>query len=289
MKPQHNSTLQAHTTKVLPTNTASGEPRSWKIWNIGEFAKLTGVTIRTLRFYDRKGLLSPAKVSEAGYRLYSTSEMFRLQHILMLKMLGCSLETIHLVLERSSGVELARVLAEQRAMVEQERKRLDAVSKALAAAEVCLKRDGEVSFDFIHTILKALTMQPSKESQEWIGQFYSDEQKKSLANRTPAYMLDAEQGAKVAADWSSLIAEVNQILDTDPSSAKAQALADRWMALVGLFTQGDPAMLGSLNTMYANVENAANPAPADFQAFYGNMKPAMAFIQKAVAARKATA
>ncbi len=276
-----------------PTQAAS-EPRDWKIWSIGEFATLSGVTIRALRFYDRKGLLQPAKISEAGYRLYSTNELLRLQYILTLKTLGCSLETIGAVLGRTDDEHTqatypwAELLARQRAMVESEMNRLQTVARAIAAAEEHLQREGEISYNSIHTILKVITMQPSKESQDWTMQFFTDEQKQSLAERAPSYMDDQEQGAKVAADWGGLIAEVNVAMasGSDPASPEVQALADRWMGLVGLFTQGNKEMLGSLNTMYSNVENPENPAPQDFQAFYGGMKPAMAFIQKAMATRK---
>jgi DNA-binding transcriptional MerR regulator len=290
--------MKSHPSRAekLPLATAeidkTSNPRDWSIWSIGEFAAMSGVTIRALRFYDRKGLLHPAKVSESGYRLYSTNELLRLQHIMTLKTLGCSLETIARVLEhnksvRSSAVEL---LAQQRSMVEKELNRLQIIAQAIAAAEEFVRREGEISWSSIHTILKVITMQPSKESQQWTEQFFSSEQKTTLAKHTPAYMLDKEKGAKVAADWASLIAEVNTALEhkLKPESPEAKVLADRWMALVDLFTQGNPAMLQSLNTMYSNVENSTNPAPEDFQDFYGGMKPAMEFIQSVMRIKQGT-
>ncbi|MFY0758929.1 MerR family transcriptional regulator [Metabacillus dongyingensis] len=63
-------------------------------WKTGELAKLTGLTIRTLRYYDQIKLFSPSKYSEAGYRLYNTTDLSRLQQILSLKDLGLTLEEI---------------------------------------------------------------------------------------------------------------------------------------------------------------------------------------------------
>ena len=63
-------------------------------WKTGELAKLTGLTIRTLRYYDQIGLFSPSGRTEAGYRLYTESDLARLQQILSLKELGLSLEQI---------------------------------------------------------------------------------------------------------------------------------------------------------------------------------------------------
>ncbi|MFD0715687.1 MerR family transcriptional regulator [Paenibacillus sp. GCM10027626] len=64
----------------------------------GDLAKLTGLTVRTLRFYDQIGLFSPSGQTESGHRLYSESDLSRLHQILSLKELGFSLEEIKSVL-----------------------------------------------------------------------------------------------------------------------------------------------------------------------------------------------
>ncbi|ALC83044.1 MULTISPECIES: MerR family transcriptional regulator [Bacillus] len=71
---------------------------SKKYWKVGELAKLTGLTIRTLRYYDQIGLFSPSVYSDSGYRLYDESDISRLQQILTLKDLGLSLEEIKSIL-----------------------------------------------------------------------------------------------------------------------------------------------------------------------------------------------
>ena len=65
-----------------------------KHWKVGDLAKLTGLTVRTLRFYDQIGLFSPSGQTESGHRLYSESDLSRLHQILSLKELGLSLEEI---------------------------------------------------------------------------------------------------------------------------------------------------------------------------------------------------
>lgn len=60
----------------------------------GEFAKKANVTLRTIRYYDKQGILKPSKISENGYRLYTDSDFAKLQKILSLKYLGFSLEEI---------------------------------------------------------------------------------------------------------------------------------------------------------------------------------------------------
>ncbi|MFC4600518.1 MerR family transcriptional regulator [Cohnella hongkongensis] len=69
-----------------------------RYWKVGDLAKLTGLTVRTLRFYDQIGLFSPSELTESGHRLYNDSDLSRLQQVLSLKELGLSLDEIKSVL-----------------------------------------------------------------------------------------------------------------------------------------------------------------------------------------------
>lgn len=64
-------------------------------YSSGEFARLAHVTLRTIRFYDKKNLLKPSYVSESGARFYTKEDLAKLSQILLLKYLGFSLEDIH--------------------------------------------------------------------------------------------------------------------------------------------------------------------------------------------------
>ena len=66
-----------------------------KLYSTGEFAKIAGVTLRTIRYYDKIGLLKPTKVLNNGYRRYCNSDLITLQKIVSLKQLGFSLEEIY--------------------------------------------------------------------------------------------------------------------------------------------------------------------------------------------------
>src|SRR5271165_6608829 len=61
---------------------------------VGELAKRTGLTIRTLHHYDEIGLVKPSRHGESGYRLYTAVDLARLQQVLSLKQLGFSLEEV---------------------------------------------------------------------------------------------------------------------------------------------------------------------------------------------------
>lgn len=70
-------------------------------YSVKELTKLSGISGRTLRYYDKIGLLRPRKLSDAGYRIYSDQEIDRLQQILLYKRMGLKLEEIKSILTRN--------------------------------------------------------------------------------------------------------------------------------------------------------------------------------------------
>ena len=69
---------------------------------INELAKLYNISTQTIRFYEQKGLIMPAKTSEKGYRLYDFNALIRIEEILHLRNIGMSLGEIKLYLEQKS-------------------------------------------------------------------------------------------------------------------------------------------------------------------------------------------
>lgn len=91
---------------------AAGEPgksREKQLLSVSRFADLANTTRRTLIFYDRQGLLHPARVTEKGYRLYSYSQLYELDFIL-----GLPLDQIRSCLEPGSSQELVNRLRQLR-------------------------------------------------------------------------------------------------------------------------------------------------------------------------------
>src|ERR1700761_4165346 len=90
---------------------------------VAAFAREAGVSVRTLHLYDRMGLLPPAGLTEAGYRLYGSAEWERLEQILALRFIGLPLEQIKALLAEATSLENA--LAMQREAIVRQRERLD--------------------------------------------------------------------------------------------------------------------------------------------------------------------
>src|SRR5579859_7505055 len=94
---------------------------SHKRYRANEFARLTGVSVRALHYYDRLGLLKPQGRTTAGYRLYAPTEFARLQQIVTLKFLGFSLKEVKKLL---AGADVGAALRAQRASLEHKQRQL---------------------------------------------------------------------------------------------------------------------------------------------------------------------
>ncbi|MCP4536218.1 MAG: MerR family transcriptional regulator [Chloroflexi bacterium] len=122
---------------------------------IGQFSRFSHVTVKTLRYYDKIGLLKPAEIDRfTGYRYYSASQLPRLHRILALKDLGLSLEQIGDLLEgdlspeqirgilRMKQTEIQQQVAEEQARlarVEQRLKQIE-LEEAMPTQEVLIKK-----------------------------------------------------------------------------------------------------------------------------------------------------
>ena len=83
------------------------------LYTTGEIAKLAEVSVRTVQFYDRKGILPPSQLSEGRRRLYSQEDLGKLQRICLWKTMGLSLEAIKGILESQNADKVLELLLEQ--------------------------------------------------------------------------------------------------------------------------------------------------------------------------------
>ena len=83
-------------------NLYFGKVKVGNMRTVHEVSKLTGVSIRTLHYYDQIGLLSPTSITEAGYRLYDDTALERLQHIMLFRELQFPLKDIKEIINGSN-------------------------------------------------------------------------------------------------------------------------------------------------------------------------------------------
>lgn len=93
---------------------------------VKEVSQLTGISIRTLRYYDEIGLLKPARISENQYRFYDDKDLEKLQEIMFFKEMDIPLETIKKLLENPK-LNRKEILLFQKALLERKRNRLNGI------------------------------------------------------------------------------------------------------------------------------------------------------------------
>lgn len=207
---------------------------------VGELAKQTGLTVRTLHYYDEIGLLSPSAHTATGYRLYTPGDIVRLQQIKSLRQLGWGLEEIRTALDspafspqRVIQLHLAR-LRVQIGLQQQLCRRLERL-----AANFRSVADVPVA-EFITTI----------EEITQLENHFTPEQMAEIQER--GRQLGEAHIRAVEAEWPVLIADVRAEMEkgTDPADPRVQALARRWMELVNEFSGNNPEIERVLQHRY---------------------------------------
>ena len=159
----------------------------------GEIAKKTGVSQKTVRLYDEKGLLKPSGYSEGNYRLYDNEALAVLEKIIALKQIGFSLEEIHDNLATEKDVDITEVLTRQLRILEGRKYEIE---KAIAGIHSVLLRESEPDWDSVAEIVKAMQMDQGADvnhfqallhnaGQDWYVTIY-----KSLGLQADAKVLD---------------------------------------------------------------------------------------------------
>lgn len=141
-----------------------------RLYTTGEFAKKANVSVRTIRYYDKQGLLKPSQVSESGYRLYSDEDFARLQKILTLKYLGFSLEEIQSIsLNEDVSDYVKNSLEMQKKLIRNKIEGLQVVEEALNETSRILEKEQTVDWKAILHLIHIIGMEKSLAEQYRTG------------------------------------------------------------------------------------------------------------------------
>lgn len=249
-----------------------------RVYRAHEFAKLAGVTIRTLHHYDRLGLLKPRR-NGAGYRLYAERDLERLEHIIALKFLGLPLKQIKTLLGKTH-FELSGALALQREVLNSRRELLNRTITAIEEAEEMLRRGNRPHAAILRRIIEVIEMQSNA---NWTEKYYSPEARQKMEVYKQGWSPELQE--RMSQEWTILFRDIEASLDEDPAGAKAQALTDRWCNLVGQFTRGDKEISEGLGQMWGDRANWPEEAKGQ-TAGYENQR-VWEFIARTMEVRKA--
>ncbi|PMS14620.1 MerR family transcriptional regulator [Trinickia dabaoshanensis] len=201
---------------------------------VGELAKRSGLTVRTLHHYDEIGLLTPSARADNGYRLYDRRDVARLHQIVALRRFGLSLAEIGAYFAQPNA-PLASIVERQIAMLDEQIDQAARLREHLVRLRGTLLEGQEPELaDWLST-LELMTM---------YDKYFS---KDELA-RLPMYY----DSQAMETQWSELIDEARALMEggTPPEDEKPRALSVRWMTMLARDTNGDPRLLAKLNRMH---------------------------------------
>src|SRR4051794_17373310 len=209
---------------------------------VKEVAELSGTTVRALHHYDQIGLLRPSDRSESGYRLYSRGDLERLQEILGWRELGFSLSEIRELMD-DPHYDRPRALQRQRALVDDQAERLDALRDplAIAAHESGTNQQEANMFQGFHNEYE------DEARERWGG---TPEFEESM-RRTSAY--GEAEWASIRDEGDAIGAEFAALMEAgaDPAGAEATELALRHRAHISRwFYECTPRIHHGLAEMY---------------------------------------
>jgi len=211
---------------------------------VGEIAKKTGTTVRTLQYYDKEGILTPSTESEGGRRLYTNKDIVKLYQIQSMKYLGFSLEDIKNRLPKiNTPKEISAVLTEQAKGVRETIKSLKEVLESIEKLNTEVLQMETVAWEKYADIVGMLL---SKNAGYWVI--------KHMDTSTTEYVLEHfdDEGATQLNDKYMQILKKSaktQKAGYAPDSEEAMEMAKEWWDYVADFTKGDINMLSNLVSM----------------------------------------
>ena len=234
-----------------------------EMMTVNQVSKLTGVSIRTLQYYDRIGLLSPAKYTESGYRLYDDTALERLQQIMLFKELEFPLKEIKCIVS-DPELDRKKALRQQIKLLELKRDHLD----ELIAYAREIERNGVKTMDFKAFDTTKLEEYKQRAKEEWgtSAQYREFEQKDS--KRT---MKDNE---RITKEFMGIFAEFGQMKQQPADSEQVQKQVGKLKKFITEnFYNCTDDVLSDLGKMYAsdgeftkNIDSAGGKGTAVFTA-----------------------
>ena len=219
---------------------------------VGEVAKKMGITVRTMQYYDKEGLLSPSAESEGGRRLYTDKDLVILHQILSLKSLGFSLNDIkQRLIPLETPTDVATALTEQADSIREKIEQLTASLTAIEQLKTEVLQMRTVNFKKYADIIVNLQI---KNDSYYLIKRFDDDMLDHIRNQ-----FDRESGLDFMDRFNRLSDEIVQLQKENvlPESEKCQQIVKEYWGLIMEFTNGDMSMLPKLMEI-GNIDTAAN-------------------------------
>lgn len=233
-------------------------------YTVNELAKLAGVSVRTLHYYDEVGLVKPARTLSNGYRYYGEAELLRLQQVLFFRELEFPLKEIRRIMA-APGFDIRAALRDQKHLLELHRSRLDQLMRTIDST--LHKLDKEVDMadkDLYGGLSKKQMDEYAKEAKQLWGtpeaykQWGTSEAYKQSQERVKK--LSKEEMIMTGQENDAILKALVAAMPSGPTSPVIQALIQRYYDLLRVFYEQSFEMFRSMAAMAVQDER--------FKAYY---------------------
>ena len=208
---------------------------------VHEVSKLTGVSIRTLQYYDKIGLLKPSAYTDAGYRLYDDTALERLQQILLFRELEFSLTEIREMLD-APDFDRNKALDQQIELLLLKKEHLE----HLITFARSLKQTGGKYMDFTAFDTKKMDEYSRRAKEQWGKTAAYQEYEEKSARQTDLQKKD------ITNNFMMIFAEFGQMKDLNPASEQVQAQVNKLQEFItSHYYTCTKEILAGLGKMYA--------------------------------------
>ncbi len=228
---------------------------------VNEVSKLTGVSIRTLQYYDKIGLLRPAEYTESGYRLYDDAALEKLQQILLFKELEFPLKDIKDIITRSD-FDKRLALDQQIELLELKKEHIENLISMCRE----LKLRGVRDLDFTAFDSSKIDEYTKRAKEQWgnTPEFKEFEEKNKKRSK--------REEESMMTDFMKLFEEFGAMKDQDPASLEVQDQVKKLQSFITEhFYKCTNEILSSLGEMYAgggefteNIDKMGGKGTAEF-------------------------
>jgi len=239
------------------------------MYSVKQLARLAGVSVRTLHYYDHIGLLKPSSYGENGYRYYDESSVILLQQILFFRELGFALDEIRTIVGQP-GFNVRRALEEHRVLLT---KRADRIAELLKTVDKTIRKiEGEIDMDikeYYQGFSDAQIEEYRKEArQRWGEDIVRDSESRVLK-------MGKQRMTELQSEGGAIFQTLAELMPKGAASPEVQEQVAKWRGWLEHFSAySDEAVLG-LARMYSE--------DSRFAAFFEKYHPDMpAFFTRAV-------
>lgn len=215
-----------------------------KYLKIGELASMTGITVRTLHYYDEVGLLRPTKITESGHRLYDMQCVTMLYRIMAMKDMGFNLDEINDII-KTKNIDIQELIEIQMTNVQEEIAKKQLLLGKLLKLKQGLNANTNMTIDDFKEMIPFINSSADK--------YFTKEQFDKMRNSVEDFNLESE----ASAEWLSFIAKLNycyknKIPKTDLNAVEC---VDYWNDILNKLIGNDDILKNSVLSFHASQAN----------------------------------